>query len=76
MNYDDAREFSDGIDLGLIIEGDVVYDDNKDEYVLLDDEGVAFSTQKLFESLKGKKIRFTCVSFEAIQVLEGLVNGS
>jgi len=63
-----------GYDAGHILDGEVVLDEVRGEYVLLDDEGQAFSTQDLLKSLVGKKVRLTCVSFEAMQNLERMLD--
>ena len=62
-----------GYDAGHILDGKVVLDPVRGEYVLRDDEGQAFSTQDLLKSLAGKKVRLTCVSFEAMQDLEKML---
>jgi len=62
-----------GYDAGHILDGEVVLDEERGEHVLVDDEGQAFSTQDLLKSLAGKKVRLTCVSFEAIENLERMI---
>ena len=74
MRYDNDRDRNaHGYDAGAIVDGTVVYDDERKEFVLVDDEGVAFSSQEVLKTLVGKQVRLTCVSFEAIENLEKLV---
>lgn len=74
MKYDNDRDRTQyGYDAGNIIDGDVTLDAERQEYVLVDDEGVAFSVQDLLKSLIGKKVRMTCISFEAIENIEKLM---
>ncbi len=77
MKYDSERERHQyGYDAGNIIDGDVVYDEERKEYVVVDDDGLAFSTQDLLKTLVGKKVRLTCISFEAIEDLEKMLIAS
>ena len=74
MKYDNDRDRAQyGYDAGNIIDGDVVLDPERNEHVIVDDEGVAFSVQDLLKSLVGKKIRLTCISFEAIENIEKMM---
>jgi hypothetical protein len=74
MDYDNARDRNlYGYDAGNIIDGEVVLDGATGEYVVVDDDGKAFSTQELLKSLAGKKVRLTCISFDAIEAIEKMV---
>lgn len=74
MDYNNERDRKlYGYDAGNIIDGEVVYDEEKKEYVIKDDEGVGFSSQELFKGLLGKRIRFTCISFESIEEIERIL---
>lgn len=74
MDYDNERDrFESGFDAGSIVDGLVTYDPASGEYVITDEDGKSFSSQELFKSLVGRKVRFTCISFEAMEDLERLV---
>jgi hypothetical protein len=74
MEYDNKRERNlYGYDAGNIVDGQVVLDPSTNEYVILDEDGVAFSTQKLLKSLDGQKVRITCISFESIEKIEQML---
>lgn len=77
MRYDNYRDrHAHGYDAGAIVDGNVVLDEERGEYVLVDDEGVAFSIQEMLKTLAGKQVRITCVSFEAIENMQRLVSSS
>lgn len=74
MNYDNDRNRRQyGYDGGNIIDGVVTLDPQTNEYVLVDDEGVAFSSQEVLKGLAGKQVRLTCISFESIEVIQNLL---
>ena len=74
MQYDNDRDrYSYGYDAGTIIDGNVIYDADRKEYVIVDDDGVAFSTQDLLKSLHDQKVRLTCISFESIENIEKML---
>lgn len=74
MDYDNERDrFESGFDAGTIVDGMVAYDPEKDEYVVLDEDHKAFSSQELLKSLVGRKVRITCISFEAMEEIQKLV---
>ena len=74
MKYDNERDrTSYGYDAGSIIEGDDTLDPNTGEYVIVDEEGVAFSSQSILKSLLGQRVRLTCISFEAIQNIQNML---
>jgi len=77
MKYDNDRDrFSHGYDAGTIVDGIVQLDENTKEFVIIDEEGVAFSSQMLLGSLNGKRVRITCVSFDAIETIEAMMEKS
>ncbi len=77
MDYDNDRDrLTHGYDAGVIVDGEVVHDPDTGEYVLLDEDGRAFSSQQLLKLLSGKRVRLTCISFEAMESLEKLVHQS
>jgi len=74
MKYDNVREqFTYGYDAGQVVEGEVVLDPERNEYVIVDDEGIAFSTQEYIKTLVGKKVRFTCATFETLENIERMI---
>ncbi len=74
MDYDNTRDrYDNGMDAGNIIDGIVRYDELKQEYVIVDDDGVGFSIQELLKSLDNKKVRITCISFEAMINIENML---
>lgn len=77
MKYDNDRDrFSHGYDAGTIVDGTVQLDEETKEFVIVDEEGVAFSSQMLLGSLRGKRVRITCVSFDAIETIEAMMEKS
>jgi len=74
MDYDNDRDRTTyGYDAGNIIDGEVQQDPKTGEYVLVDEDKVAFSMQELLKTLMGKKVRITCISFEAIEEIEKMM---
>ena len=74
MQYDNLRDRTDyGYDAGTVVDGVVTLDSNTGEYVIVDDDGIAFSSQRVLSSLTGKQVRITCISFEAIQTIEAML---
>jgi hypothetical protein len=74
MEYDNSRDrFSYGYDAGVIIDGEVVYDENKREYVIMDDDGIAFSSQSVLSGLLGQKVRITCITLESIENIQKML---
>jgi len=74
MEYDNDRDrFAHGFDAGTIVDGEVRKDPDSGELVIVDDEGKAFSSQALFRLLEGKRIRFSCVAFEAMENIEKMM---
>lgn len=77
MKYDNQRDrHLYGYDAGTIVDGDITLDIETGEYVIVDEDGVAFSAQELFKSLVGKRIRFTCISFESIEAIQNMLSTS
>lgn len=77
LKYDNERDRNaHGYDAGNIVDGTVTLDPEKGEYVLLDDDGVAFSTQSFLAGQVGKKVRLTCISFEAMETIEKMIEAS
>ena len=74
MEYDNERDRNQyGYDAGTIVDGNVVLDKNTNEYVVVDEDGIAFSMQALLKTLVGQKVRLTCISFESIQNIEQML---
>ncbi len=75
MKYDNERDSGSygSFDAGNIIDGIAQFDEDTGEYVVVDDEGMAFSIQTLLKKLSGKKVRLTCISFESIQNIENML---
>jgi hypothetical protein len=77
MKYDNVRDqFKFGYDRGQIIDGTIVHDPEKGEYVIVDSDGSAFSTQEWFKLNEGKQVRFTCASFETIATIERMIQAT
>ena len=75
MEYDNSRDRKKyGYDAGNIVDGVVTADPSTGELVLVDEDGVAFSSQCVLKELVGKKVRVTVVSFESIEELEKLLD--
>ena len=74
MEYDNVRDSrSHGADWGVIVEGSVVHDVEKGEYVVLDEDGKAFSSQEFLKNHVGKTVRFTCIDMESAQKMEEML---
>ena len=75
--YDNVRDqFTYGYDRGQILDGKVVHDPDRNEYILVDADGVAFSTQEFFKTMLGKEVRFTCASYETISTIESMLKAT
>lgn len=75
MEYDNVRDrFSSGIDTGVVIDGVVMWDEERKCYSIVDDDGVAFSISEYLEEMKGKHIRFTSISSASKFELERMLN--
>lgn len=74
MEYDNTRDRTKyGYDAGHIVDGKVAFDTTTGEYVIVDEDGVGFSVQQALKELEGKQIRFTCISFEAMQDIANML---
>jgi len=74
FRYDNERDrFTHGYDAGSIIDGTVHLDHETGELVLVDDDGTAFSSQELLRSLLGRRVRMSCVAFDAMEVIEKMI---
>ncbi len=72
--YDNERDrFDHGFDAGQIVDGTVVLDDVTNRLVLEDEDGVCFDVQAALQTLVGKKIRLTVISFESIENIESMM---
>lgn len=70
-NDEDSDKY--GYDAGNIVDGTVVYDTDREEYVIQNSDGVAFSSQDFLKFNLGKDVRMTCISFEAIEIIEKML---
>jgi hypothetical protein len=74
MDYDNGRDRKQyGYDAGSLVDGTVTQDPDTREWVLVDEDGKAFSSQAVLAELAGKKVRITVVSFEAIETIEKML---
>lgn len=74
LRYDNERDrFVHGYDAGTIVDGIVQLDTETGEFVLVDDEGIAFSSQELLRSLINRRVRISCVAFDAIEAIEKML---
>lgn len=75
--YDNVRDqFTYGYDRGQILDGVVSLDPDTGEYVVVDSDGVAFSSQAFFKTIEGKQVRFTCATYETISTIEQLMKSA
>lgn len=74
FTYDNDRDrYANGFDAGTIVDGEVRQDPDTGEYVVVDEDGRAFSSQALLRALAGKNVRLTCISFDAMESIEKMV---
>lgn len=74
MEYDNLRDSKVyGYDSGIIIEGCVTFDDARNEYVVIDEDGKAFSSQEFFKLHTGRNVRFTCIDMESAEKIEEML---
>ncbi len=77
MKYDNTRDqFSYGYDRGQILDGTIIQDPETQEYVIVDADGIAFSSQEWFKRNIGKQVRFTCASYETLATIEQMLQAS
>ncbi len=77
MDYDNDRDrLEHGFDAGQIVDGTVVLDPVTQRFVLVDEDGKGFDPQVVLQSLQGKQIRLTIVSFEAMETIESMLRSS
>lgn len=77
FDYDNERDrFSFGYDAGLIIDARVELDKSTGEYILVDDEAKATSTQEVLKQHLGRQIRLTFIPMDSVQKLEDLIASS
>jgi citrate lyase alpha subunit len=70
MEDNERDRFDCGYDAGTIVDGIVQQDPGTKQYILVDEDGKAFNPQRVLETLVGKRVRMTMVSFEAMENLE------
>ena len=74
MKYrEDPDQFAAGFDAGSIIDGKVEQDPATGEWVIVDEEGYAFSLQRALSKYPGQSVRVTCVSSGAMENLQKLL---
>jgi hypothetical protein len=77
MEYDNVRDqFKYGYDRGQILDGTIAHDPERNEFVIVDLDGVAFSVQEWFKLNVGKQVRFTCASFETLSTIEQMMKAA
>lgn len=62
-----------GLEIGIILDGTVVFDQDRKEHVIVDESGEAISIQEILSSMIGKRIRYTTVTFETLDSLEKML---
>ena len=62
-----------GYDAGTIVDGTVHLDSSTNKFVLIDEDGEVFDPNSILNTLIGKKVRMTMISFESIEALEKLL---
>ena len=55
-----------GYDAGNIVDGVVTIDAESDSYLIVDCDGDVFDVKKALQSLVGRRIRLTMISFDAL----------
>lgn len=77
IKYDnDGDRFQHGFDAGVFRDGIVTLDPQNGHFVLVDEDDVGFDPQKALESLQGKRVRITLISFDALQTLGELTEAA
>lgn len=72
----EGDRFAYGYDAGNIIDGVVKWDSVSGRYGIVDEDDVWFFPDSVLETLRDKKVRFTLISFEAIEDLEKMMKAS
>ncbi len=74
MEYSpEEDQFANGFDAGQIQEGVVTMDPVTGEFVIVGDDGLAFSIQSALRKLEGKKVRLTCISMQSMDLLQKML---
>ncbi len=74
MEYDNVRDSqSHGAEWGIIVEGSVVQDEVTKEFVVLDEDGKAFSSQEFLKKYVGKTVRLTCIDLVSAEKMEKML---
>lgn len=77
MQYkEDSDQYVAGFDAGNILDGKVEKDPDTGEWVIVDDDGLAFSLQKALEKLQGERVRVTCISMRSMETLQQMLEKS
>lgn len=61
------------VDMGVVIDGEITVDSDTGELYLRDSEGNSFPIEEHLRKLKGKQIRFTCITLESMENLEKML---
>jgi hypothetical protein len=64
---------SDEVDMGVVIDGEVIVDSDSGRIQILDSEHHYFEVEEHLRKLKGKQIRFTCITLESMENLEKML---
>lgn len=70
----DEDQFANGFDAGQIQDGVVTLDESTGELVIVGDDGLAFSLQQALAKSVGKRVRVSCVSMEAMDNLQKMLD--
>lgn len=85
MEIDNTQDrYAYGYDAGQIVEGVILYDDESKTHVIVNSNGIGYSTEQVLSTLVGQKVRLNLVMMEIVhglgipgsdagQILEGTV---
>jgi hypothetical protein len=73
MSDNERDRYAYGYDAGTIVDGVVHLDLSTNKFVLIDDDGEVFDPNAVLQTLMGKKVRITMISFESMEALEKLL---
>lgn len=74
MKFDNSRDSKQyGYDAGYVVDGIVSINAETGEFILIDEDGVGFSSQEVLKSLIGKKVRITMISHESMEEIQKLM---